>query len=122
MDKLDEHMCFGMLHFHESLNCIQLLKERKIEYRDLAVLFALMSLCDEKNCILRFSVKDLAAEMNMNKTSLSHSLKRLKANLLIASGIKGCGDIYYLINPYLFSFGSKQNWGHLVKLFNEAVN
>lgn len=122
MSNLDEHMCFGMLHFHEARNCIQLLKERKIEYRDLAVLFALMSLCDEKNCILRFSVKDLAAEMNMNKTSLSHSLKRLKANLLIASGIKGCGDKYYLINPYLFSVGRKQKWGHLVKLFTEAVN
>lgn len=122
MTDSDDHLCFGMFHFHEARNCIQLLKERKIEYRDLAVLFALMSLCDEKNCILRFSVKDLAAEMNMNKTSLSNSLKRLKANLLIASGIKGCGDKYYLINPYLFSVGRKQKWGHLVKLFTEAVN
>jgi DNA-binding transcriptional ArsR family regulator len=115
-------ICFGMFHFHEARKCTELLAERKIEYRDLAVLFVLISMCDENNCELRFSVKDLAAKIKMNQASLSNSLKRLKSNLLIASTVKNYGDKYYLINPYLFSVGRKQKWGHLVKLFTEAVN
>ena len=115
-------MCFGMIHFHEARRCVDLLQDRKIEYRDLAVLFVMISMCDENNCELRFSVKDLAAKIKMNQTSLSNSLKRLKSNLLIASTVKNCGDKFYLVNPYLFSVGRKQKWGHLVSLFIEAVN
>lgn len=118
----NKHSDFAFFHLIESRNLIKLLKDRKLQPRDFAVLFAIMSQCNTKTGEIRFMVKTLAQQINMNPTSFSNSLKRLKENFLIATVLSYSGDKFYLINPYLFSVGRKQKWGHLLKLFTEAVN
>lgn len=118
----NKHSDFAFFHLIESKNLIKLLKDRKLQPRDFAVLFAIMSQCNTKTGEIRFMVKTLAQQIDMNPTSFSNSLKRLKENFLIATVLSHSGDKFYLINPYLFSVGRKQKWGHLLKLFTEAIN
>jgi len=118
----DKHSDFAFFHLIESKKLIQLLKDRKLQPRDFAVLFVIMTQCDVKTGEIRFMIKTLSQQMDMNPTSFSNSLKRLKENFLIATVVKHSGDKYYLINPYLFSVGRRQKWGHLLKTFTEAVN
>ena len=118
----EKHLCFGMIHFLDAIRYIPYLKERKLQPRDFAVLFALMTRCDSKTGKIKFTVNGLASEIGFNPTSLSASLKRLKSALMIANVQERDGERFYLINPYLFSVGRRQKWGHLVKLFNEAFS
>ena len=113
---------FAMFHMLEARNYFSYIKERKLQPRDFTVLFALMSLCDAKTGKIRFTAKVLSEEIGFNPTAFSASLKRLKTNFVIASICESSGDKYYLINPYLFSVGRKQKWGHLVKTFTDAFN
>lgn len=118
----ERHLCFGMIHFLDAARYIPHLKERKLQPRDFAVLFALMTRCDSKTGKIKFTVNGLADEIAFNPTSLCASLKRLKQALLIANVQERDGERFYLINPYMFSVGRKQKWGHLVKLFTEALS
>lgn len=118
----NKHSNFALFHLIESKKLTELLRDRKLQQRDFAVLFAMMSQCDTRTGEIRFMVKTLAADINMNATSFSNSLKRLKTNLIIASVVKRTGDKYYLINPYLFSVGSRQKWGFSLQRFMNAVN
>ena len=118
----NKHSDFALFHLIESKKLVKLVKNRELQPRDFAVLFAIMTQCDVKTGEIRFMVKTLSEQINMNPTSFSNSLKRLKANFLVATIVKHSGDKYYLINPYLFSVGRRQKWGHLLKTFTEAVN
>lgn len=118
----DKHSDFAFFHLIEAKKLNELLRDRKLQPKDFAVLFAIMTQCNVKTGEIRFTVKSLSEQIGMNPTSFSNSLKRLKQNLLVATVVKNSGDKYYLINPYLFSVGRKQKWGHLVSLFIQAVN
>lgn len=118
----NKHSDFAFFHLIESRKLVELLKNRTLQPRDFAVLFAMMTQCDVKTGEVRFMIKTLSEQIDMNPASFSNSLKRLKENLLVATVVKHSGDKYYLINPYLFSVGRRQKWGLLLKAFTEAVN
>jgi len=121
-DTPDRHSHFAMLHMHEMDSFIHKIGERKIEMRDAAVLFAMMSCCDYKTGKVKFIAKTLAQRLNITESSLSASIKRLKKEFLVALILEANSDRYYVINPYLFSVGRRQKWGHLLSLFTSAFN
>jgi hypothetical protein len=117
-----KHLCFAMFHINEADSIVHKIGDRKIELRDVAVLFAMMSCCDYKTGKVKFVAKTLAKRLNITATNFSASVKRLKQEFLVALVLEQNGDKYYVINPYLFSVGRRQKWGHLVSLFSEAIN
>ena len=118
----DRYSCFAMFHIHEADSFVSKICERKIELRDTAVLFAMMATCNHKTGKVKFVAKALAKRLNITETNLSASIKRLKKEFLIALILEPNGEKYYIINPYLFSVGRKQKWGHLLSLFTKAIN
>jgi hypothetical protein len=118
----NKHSDFAIFHLIESKKLLELLENRKLQPRDFAVLFAIMTQCNAKTGEIRFMVKTLSQQINMNSTSFSNSLKRLKDNFLIVTVTNHSGDKFYLINPYFFSVGRRQKWGHLLNMFAAAVN
>lgn len=111
---------FALFHVLECGKVIELVKNKALNQRDVSVLFAIMSKVDTRTGRARFVVKNLATEFGVNPTSISASLSRLKKAVLIATFTEYSGDKYYLVNPYLFSVGTKQRWGLFVQKFNSA--
>lgn len=111
---------FALFHVTDCEKVIQLVKDRTLLQRDVAVLFAIMSKIDTRTARARFLVKNLAIEFNVQSSSISASLSRLKKAMLIATFMEYNGDKYYMVNPHLFSVGTKQRWGLYLKKFVSA--
>ena len=111
---------FALFHVFECEKVIELVKNKVLNQRDISVLFAIMSKIDTRTGRARFVVKNLATEFGVNATSISASISRLKKAVLIATFTEYSGDKYYLVNPYLFSVGTKQRWGLFVQKFSSA--
>lgn len=111
---------FGLFHVTECEKLIQLVKDKTLNQRDVSVLFAIMSKINTKTGKAKFLVKNLAAEFGVNMTSISASISRLKKAALIATFTEYSGEKYYLVNPYIFSVGTRQRWGLFVQKFNSA--
>lgn len=111
---------FGFIHLHELKKHEELLKDRKLNYRDITVLLLMMGRCNAKTGKVKFIVKKFAEDISMNATSLSACIANLKKAMLIATFIEEDGEKYYMINPYIFSVGKKQRWGFCVQKFFSA--
>lgn len=118
----DKHLAFGLFHVNEARLWLHKIKDRSLNLRDMTLLFAMMSLANTKTGMIRFTIKELALDLGVNPTSLSASLSRLKKQCMVATLKGDHGDRYYMINPYLFSVGSKKNWGFMLKRFKSAFN
>jgi hypothetical protein len=113
---------FGFFHFSECKKLIDMVKNRQVRLSDVGVLFALMSLVNMRSGRIKFLVKNMAEELNYTPHAVSLALSRLKKVCLVASFTERNGDKYYMINPYLFSVGSRQRWGLSIKKFFSAFN
>jgi hypothetical protein len=113
---------FGFFHFTECKKLIDMVKNNEIKLGDLGILFALMSLVDPRTGKIKFMVKVVAEKFNYSPNAISLALSRLKKAFLLASFIDKGGEKYYMINPYLFSVGSRQRWGISIKKFFDVVN
>ena len=111
---------FGLFHVSEGEKITNHIKNKTILQRDVAVLFAMMSKVDTRTGRIRFVVKNLAAEFDVQPSSISASLSRLKKAMLVATFKEYNGDKYYMVNPYLFSVGTKQRWGLFTQKFLSA--
>jgi len=113
---------FGLFYFSECKKLMDMVKNKEIRLSDVGLLFAIMSLVDMRTGRIKFIVKNLAEELNYTPNSVSLALSRLKKVYLIALFIERNGDKYYMVNPYLFSVGSRQRWGLSIKKFFSAFN
>lgn len=118
----DKHVAFGLFHINESRSWLHKIKDRRLNLRDIATLFAMMSLVNTKTGMIRFTIKDLASDLGVNPTSLSASLSRLKKECIVATVRGEHGDRYYMINPYLFSVGTRKSWGFMLQRFKSAFS
>jgi hypothetical protein len=118
----DKHLAFGLFHVNEARLWLHKIKDRSLNLRDMTLLFAMMSLANTKTGMIRFTIKELASDLGVNPTSLSASLSRLKKQCIVATLKGDHGDRYYMINPYLFSVGTRKNWGFMLKRFKSAFD
>jgi DNA-binding transcriptional ArsR family regulator len=115
-----EGLGFGIFHVRQGAKTFKLLREKCINQRDISVLFIMMSICDSRTGKIKFMVKALADELGITASSLSSSLSRLKKAKLIAPFQEENGGKYYLIDPGIFSVGSKKKQGFYLKKFDSV--
>lgn len=98
------------------------LADKRLQPRDLAVLLVLLSNVNWRSGRINITQRSLAQQINTPESNVWLSIKRLRAELLIARAVdKASGHSYFLINPRLASVGSPQRRGHLFQQFDEAV-
>lgn len=117
-----KHSCFAMFYPLDATRYLCYLENKTLQPRDFAVLFAMMSFCDTKTARIKFSVSYLAGKIGTSPPNVSTSISRLKKALLVARLKDSRGLDFYMINPYLFSVGSRQRWGFHLKEFMSAFN
>lgn len=94
---------FGDGWFAMSQNALKAIREAGLTGRDYDVLFALLGVLDYEN-LIQVSQVDLAKELEMQKTHLSRSIKRLLEVGVLLEGPKIGRSKTFRLNP---SFGWK---------------
>jgi hypothetical protein len=98
------------------------LADKRLQPRDLAVLLVLLGNVNWRSGRINITQRALAQQIKTSESNVWLSVKRLRAELLIARAVdKASGHSYFLINPRLASVGSPQRRGHLFQQFDEAV-
>lgn len=115
-----ETIGFGLFYGQQGAKIFKLIREKKINQRDVCVLYSMMSLCDTRTGKVKFMVKNLAAELGIVANSVSSSLSRLKKAKLVALFVESNGDRYFLVDPGIFSVGGKKRQGFYLKKFDSA--
>jgi hypothetical protein len=111
-----------MFHPLASRDCLSLVSDRTLLQRDFAVLFAMMAYCDTTTGRIKFMGKALAETFRVAPGNISTSISRLKKARVVAAFVDSMGEKYYMINPYYFSVGRRQKWGHSLVRFMSAFN
>lgn len=122
LDSEFEGYTFGFFHFDDCKKLMEMVKNKDIRLSDVGVLFIAMSSVEKSTGKIKFTIKNIAEELNYTSSSVSLALSRLKKACLITPFTERNGDKYYMINPYLFSVGSRQRWGVSIKKFFSAFN
>lgn len=121
-DLESNHLCFAMFHPLASKDCLSFVTDRTLMQRDFAVLFAMMSHCDTTTGRVKFMGKALAETFRVAPGNISTSISRLKKAKIVAAFTDSTGEKYYMINPYYFSVGRRQKWGHSLIRFMSAFD
>lgn len=113
---------FVMLHRQGREACVALLQERKLQPRDLAVLWAMTLHLNWRSGRMRVTASHLAKETKMDVSVVVNSLKRLRDNLVISKVYEeATGETYFLFNPWYVSAGSSKRRGHAQQQFSESL-
>lgn len=113
---------FVMLHRQGREACVALLQERKLQPRDLAVLWAMTLHLNWRSGRMRVTASHLAKETKMDVSVVVNSLKRLRDNLVISKVYEETtGETYFLFNPWYVSAGSSKRRGHAQQQFSESL-
>lgn len=115
---------FVMLHRQGREACVALLQERKLQPRDLAVLWAMTLHLNWRSGRMRVTASHLAKETRMDVSVVTNSLKRLRENLVISKVYeKTTGESYYLFNPWYISAGASKSKrrGHAIRQFKDSL-
>lgn len=113
---------FVMLHRQGREACVALLQERKLQPRDLAVLWAMTLHLNWRSGRMRVTASHLAKETKMDVSVVVNSLKRLRDNLVISKVYEeATGESYFLFNPWYVSAGSSKRRGHAQQQFTESL-
>lgn len=113
---------FVMLHRQGREACVALLQERKLQPRDLAVLWAMTLHLNWRSGRMRVTASHLAKETKMDVSVVVNSLKRLRDNLVISKVYEeATGESYFLFNPWYVSAGSSKRRGHAQQQFSESL-
>lgn len=111
-----------MLHQRDLAGAIELVRQRRLELRDMAVLMALSAHVQWRSGRARITVKALANELGLNLSSCADSIRRLKREALLARCVdERTGEVFFLINPFVISVGGPQRRGLLWRMFEEAT-
>lgn len=112
---------FAMLFQHDMQAAIALVKQRKLELRDMAVLNALVAEMDTATGRIRVTATHLAAQLGITVPVCVSSLTRLRREMMLARiEDKRSGSAFYVVNPFLIAVGGARRRNYLWKLFKEA--
>jgi hypothetical protein len=122
-ERKDPAYGFVMCHVADIYRCGELLKEKVLKPRDLAVLVILVGYHNARSGLCHVSLTHLAESMGARLTDVSSCMSRLKKALLVATYVdKKTGQRSYLLNPHVFSAGGKSKRVMLWKTFMTLVN
>jgi hypothetical protein len=114
---------FVMCHVADVYRCGEMLKEKVLKPRDLAVLLVLIGYHNARSGLCHVSLTHLAESIGARLTDVSSCMSRLKKALLVATYVdKKTGQKSYLLNPHVFSAGGKSKRAMLWKTFMTLVN
>lgn len=113
---------FVMVHQRDLDSTIALIGQRRLELRDAAVLFAVMSYVNWRSGRAQITAKFIADRLGIKLPVCVSSITRLKREGLL-SRIRDhhTGETYFLINPFLASVGGPQRRGHLWAQFAASL-
>lgn len=111
-----------MLHRQGREACAELLRERKLQPRDLAVLWGLTIHLHWRSGRVKVSATHLANQLGMRLPDVTHSLKRLRENLVITKVYDPTtSESHFLFNPWYISVGSSKRRGHVHRQFQDSL-
>lgn len=114
---------FVKMHLDELDNLFLLLSFKNIRSIDVCVLLAYASFTDPRTGRCRAVAEKIANKLSIKQSNVYLSVKRLReAQLLVRITDKRTGEIIHLVNPYLFSGGSLQQRGLMIKTYAEAIH
>lgn len=114
---------FVKLHLDELDHLFHLLSFKNIQPRDVCVLLAYVSFTDQRTGRCRVTAEKIAGKLGIPTSNVYPAVKRLRDAQLLVRGIdKRTGEKIHLVNPYLFSGGSLQQRGFMIKIYNEAID
>jgi hypothetical protein len=104
---------------------LRLLREKKLQHRDLAVLRALLmnmrGAGGRDQGRIYASLAHIAELVGSSPNNVSLSVSRMrKERLLVRCWNKRTSERFYLLDPHLFSMGRSQKEGHLWSQFKAA--
>lgn len=121
--KWTDEQKFVKKHTLEIDRVLALTAERRLELRDLAVLYALEGYCSWMSGRIEVTAKKIAERLKMQEKHVISSLTRLKKERLLAKATDpNTGMWFYLISPDLLTVGTSQREGYLRKTFSEALD
>ena len=113
---------FAKLHLDELDSLFLLLSFKNIRSIDVCVLLAYVSFTDQRTGRCRVVAEKIADKLGIKQSNVYLSAKRLReAQLLVRTTDKRTGEIIHIVNPYLFSGGSLQQRGFMIKTYAEAI-
>lgn len=111
-----------MVHQRDLAGAIELVRQRRLELRDMAVLMALSAHVQWRSGRAKVTVKALASQLGLSLSSCADSVRRLQRESQLARCVdERTGEAYFLINPFVISVGGPQRRGLLWKMFEEAT-
>jgi hypothetical protein len=120
--KWDDEAKFVKTHLLEMDRCLDLVAERRLELRDMAVLWALMAYASWRTGKITVTTEKLAERLRMQVPHVVSSLTRLRKALLLTKGKDPHdGTFFYLLNPAVASVGSEQVKGRMWQVFKESL-
>ena len=112
---------FVMVHRRDLSSTIDLVRQRHLEPRDMAVLTAMLCEMDSTGRC-RVTVAHLAERLGIQRTHCSASISRLRQQMILARvRDQRSGSTHFLLNPYVASVGGPQRRNHLWQQFQEAL-
>lgn len=111
-----------MLELKETERVTELVAERKLELRDVAVIWALLGHTSSYSGRIQVTAAGIAHDLQVNDSEIRASLARLKKqDLLRLIKDRNTGERYYRLNPWMVSTNSKNSlFGLACKEFGEA--
>jgi DNA-binding MarR family transcriptional regulator len=120
--KWDDDTKFLKAHHVEIEKALDLVAQRKLELRDMAVMWALMAYSSWRTGKIQVTAAKLAERLNMQEKHVIASLSRLRKELLLTRGTDPHdGTTFYLLNPYLVSAGPPQTKGRMWQVFKDSL-
>lgn len=120
--KWDDEAKFVKTHLLEMDRCLDLVAERRLELRDMAVLWALMAYASWRTGKITVTVEKLAERLRMQVPHVVSSLTRLRKALLLSKGKDPHdGTFFYLLNPAVASVGDDRVKGHMWQVFKDSL-
>ena len=116
----DPEELFVKAHLEGTKQVVELLRDRRLQPRDAAVLMGLLSHVSWRSGKARVSAGHLAKELGMIDKHVISSITRLRKELVVTKLLEE-GLPYYLLNPWMFSVGAAQQRGYFKRLFSDSL-
>jgi hypothetical protein len=110
-----------LVHTEQGAVLMDLLKQRKLLPRDIAVFTALAFAADTKTGRIHATADAVAEQMGLKPPCVRSCFSRLKAqHVLRLIHDKRTGARFYLLNPWMLRAGTPANEGMAMRQFQEA--
>ena len=118
----EETAFFAKVHLKAPTPLYQLLAQRVLLPRDLAVLYCMVEMMNPRSGRIEIRPSVLAEKLGMRLPDITHTLKRLReAHVMVQQKDRDTGGYYYLVCPQYVSVGTDQKRGYLGAQFAEVM-